>query len=131
MRSCWLQCQMTPSGQNLVNPVFTAGAWVLECEPLLACIIIPGVGMSSFYEIVELANGDVALQRADDDSQEPLVVIRFSEESLMFLGEAKFNVAKAMIEAGMEAAGDVADQQAESVFDEHATEQDEDKLMLH
>ena len=88
--------------------------------------------MSSFYEIVELANGDVALQHADDDSQEPLVVIRFSEESLAFLGDAKFNVAKAMIEAGMEAAGDIVDQQAESVFDEHSNESDgQDKLMLH
>lgn len=88
--------------------------------------------MSSFYEIVELANGDVALQRADDDTQEPLVVIRFSEESRMFLGDEKFNVAKAMIEAGMDAAGDVADQQAESVFEERTSEQDEqDKLMLH
>lgn len=88
--------------------------------------------MSSFYEIVELANGDVALQHVDDDSQEPLVVIRFSEESLAFLGDAKFNVAKAMIEAGMEAAGDIVDQQAESVFDEHSNESDDqDKLMLH
>lgn len=88
--------------------------------------------MSSFYEIVELANGDVALQRADDDAREPLVVIRFSEESLGFLGEAKFNVAKAMIEAGMEAAGDVADAHTESLFDEVDTELDvQTKLMLH
>ena len=88
--------------------------------------------MSSLYEIVELANGDVALQHADDDSQEPLVVIRFSEESLAFLGDAKFNVAKAMIEAGMEAAGDMVDQQAESLFDDKNTEpDDQDKLMLH
>lgn len=88
--------------------------------------------MSSFYEIVELTNGDVALQRADDDSQEPLVTIRFSEESLAFLGEEKFNIAKAMIEAGMDAAGDIAEQQSESLVDEHSIEQDEqDKLMLH
>lgn len=88
--------------------------------------------MSSFYEIVELTNGDVALQRADDDGQEPLVTIRFSEESLAFLGEEKFNIAKAMIEAGMDAAGDIAEQQSESLVDEHSIEQDEqDKLMLH
>lgn len=88
--------------------------------------------MSSFYEIVELTNGDVALQRADDDSQEPLVTIRFSEESLAFLGEEKFNIAKAMIEAGMDAAGDIAEQHTESLIDEHSIEQDEqEKLMLH
>jgi hypothetical protein len=65
--------------------------------------------MSTFYEIIELSNGDVALARADDEKLEHLVTIRFSDESLAFLGEEKFNVAKAMIEAGMEAAGDVAD----------------------
>lgn len=88
--------------------------------------------MSSFYEIIELINGDVALARADDESNEPLVTIRFSSESLAFLGEEKFNVAKAMIEAGMEAAGDIADQQAESMLEELADElSDTEKLMLH
>ncbi|ACE83290.1 conserved hypothetical protein [Cellvibrio japonicus Ueda107] len=86
----------------------------------------------SLYEIVELTNGDVALQRADDEGHEPLVVIRFSEESLAFLGEAKFNVAKAMIEAGMDAAGELADEQAEAMFDDATNEPDEqEKLMLH
>lgn len=88
--------------------------------------------MSSFYEIVELLNGDVALARADDEKNEPLVTIRFSEESLAFLGEEKFLVAKAMIEAGMEAAGDIADQQAEAMLDDVIEElSDTEKLMLH
>lgn len=87
--------------------------------------------MSSFYEIIELTNGDVALARADDENNEPLVTIRFSAESLAFLGEDKFNVAKAMIEAGMEAAGDIADQQAEARFDELDELSDTEKLMLH
>lgn len=88
--------------------------------------------MSSFYEIIELMNGDVALTRADDENNEPLVTIRFSSESLAFLGDEKFNVAKAMIEAGMEAAGDIADQQAESMLDDLIDEvNDTDKLMLH
>jgi hypothetical protein len=88
--------------------------------------------MSSFYEIIELLNGDVALARADDESNEPLVTIRFSEESLAFLGEEKFMVAKAMIEAGMEAAGDIADQQAEAMADDFVEElSDVEKLMLH
>lgn len=88
--------------------------------------------MSSFYEIIELINGDVALARADDENNEPLVTIRFSQESLAFLGEEKFNVAKAMIEAGMEVAGDIADQQAESILEDLADEfTSTEKLMLH
>ncbi len=88
--------------------------------------------MSSFYEIIELLNGDVALARADDEKNEPLVTIRFSEESMAFLGEDKFTVAKAMIEAGMEAAGDIADQQAEAMLDEMSDGVDDtEKLMLH
>lgn len=88
--------------------------------------------MSSFYEIIELTNGDVALARADDENNEPLVTIRFSAESLAFLGEGKFNIAKAMIEAGMEAAGDLADQQAEAMSEDLADElTDVEKLMLH
>jgi len=43
--------------------------------------------MSTLYEIVELANGEIALQRADETG-EPLVAIRFSSESLYFLNEA-------------------------------------------
>lgn len=66
--------------------------------------------MSTLYEIVELENGDIALQRVDD-AGEPLVRIRFSEESLYFLNDARFEVAKAMIEAGLDAASDIQDQQ--------------------
>lgn len=96
------------------------------------CAEVAEVAMSSFYEIIELLNGDVALARADDESNEPLVTIRFSEESLAFLGEEKFLVAKAMIEAGMEAAGDIADQQAEAMLDDVVEElSDIEKLMLH
>ncbi len=90
----------------------------------------------SFYEIVELMNGDVALQRPDDEKNEPLVTIRFSEESLAFLGVAKFDVAKAMIEAGMEAAGDLAEQQSELMLSDSVEDftdemSDYEKLMLH
>lgn len=61
---------------------------------------------SELYEIIELSTGEIALRRASEEG-EPLVVIKFSEESLYFLKSAKYEVAKAMIEAGMEAAGDV------------------------
>ncbi len=72
--------------------------------------------MSSFYEILELPTGEIVLKRGDDEgSQEPLVTIRFSEESIAFLGGSRFEVAKAMIEAGMEAAGELAEQSAETL----------------
>ena len=70
--------------------------------------------MPTLYEIVELPNGEIALQRADDAGEkqgEPLVSIRFSEESLYFLNDAKFDVAKAMIEAGLEIASDIEDEE--------------------
>ncbi len=72
---------------------------------------------SSLYEIVELANGEVVLQRADEDG-EPLVSIKFSADSLSFMQEGKFDVAKAMIEAGMEAASDLADEGVEDFLGE-------------
>lgn len=81
---------------------------------------------SSLFEIMELANGDVVLQRADEDGA-PLVSIRFSAEALGFLRDAKFDVAKAMIEAGMEAAGDVADQ----AIEEASIDFDRDTHLLH
>lgn len=77
--------------------------------------------MSTLYEIVELANGEIALQKADE-SGEPLVSIRFSKESLYFLNEAKFDIAKAMIEAGLEAASTINDEVLDEEFDEDASE---------
>lgn len=68
---------------------------------------------SSIYEIVELDNGDVALRRADEGS-EPLVSIHFSEESLFFLEGAKFEVAKAMIEAGLDTVADIGEELADA-----------------
>lgn len=79
---------------------------------------------SSLYEIVELANGDVVLQRADERS-EPLVSIRFSADSLSSMREGKLDVAKAMIEAGMEAASEIADDGAEDFLGEFGLEEEE------
>mgnify|MGYP000468059257 FL=1 len=61
---------------------------------------------SSFLEIIELEDGGFALKRIDDDG-EPLVVIDFSAEVIEFLGEHHAAVAKAMIGAGVQAAGAV------------------------
>ncbi len=77
---------------------------------------------SPLYEIVELANGDVVLQRADEEGA-PLVSIRFSAETLSYMQEGTFDVAKAMIEAGMEAASDlVFDAESDLMDDSMVTE---------
>jgi hypothetical protein len=83
---------------------------------------------STLYEIVELPNGDIVLQRTDD-AAEPLVSIRFSADSLSFMREGKFDVAKAMIEAGMEAAGELADQSMEDIWDELEPENGESPVL--
>ena len=44
----------------------------------------------------------------DEHSREPLLILTFSAESKAFLGHGRFEVAKAMIEAGMEAASELA-----------------------
>ncbi len=75
--------------------------------------------MSTLFEIVELPDGEIALRRADETG-EPLVSIRFSTESVYFLDESKIDIAKAMIEAGLEAAGEIQEIQ------EEAEEQDDD-----
>lgn len=64
---------------------------------------------SALYEIAELPDGDVVLRKVDDEGSEPLVRLRFSAESLAFMGEGKFEVAKAMIETGMEMASELAE----------------------
>ncbi len=64
---------------------------------------------ASLLEIVDLGDGEIVLQRADDDS-EPLVVIRFSEESRLYLMDNGLEVAKAMIQAGIQAAAVMAEQ---------------------
>ncbi|MFT4518537.1 MAG: hypothetical protein ACI9JM_000918 [Halioglobus sp.] len=64
---------------------------------------------ASLLEIVDLGDGEIVLQRADDDS-EPLVTIQFSEQSRIYLMENGLEVAKAMIQAGIKAAAVMAEQ---------------------
>ena len=66
---------------------------------------------SSFLEIVQLPNGEIVLQRSSGDRAdeeesraEPLVNIRFSEESRDYIGDAHLDIAKVMIQAGIQAA---------------------------
>ena len=62
---------------------------------------------ASFFEIVQLKDGDYALRRIDDDQGSPLVRISFSSEAKDMLDDREMGVAKAMIAAGIEAAGNV------------------------
>lgn len=48
--------------------------------------------------------------KSGDKNEEPLVRVRFSAESNEYLGAARFEVAKAMIEAGLDAVADLEDQ---------------------
>jgi hypothetical protein len=63
---------------------------------------------TSLLEIVDLGDGEVVLQRADDDS-EPLVSIQFSEEASAYLMENNLEVAKVMIQAGIQTAAKMAE----------------------
>jgi hypothetical protein len=63
---------------------------------------------TSFLEIVELSDGEIVLQRTDEDAQ-PLVSIRFSEESRFYMMDSGLEVAKAMIQAGIQAAASIAE----------------------
>jgi hypothetical protein len=65
---------------------------------------------TSILEIVDCGDGEIILQRADDDS-EPVVSIRFSDEARVYLMDNGLEVAKAMIQAGIQAAADILEQE--------------------
>lgn len=83
---------------------------------------------SSLYEIVELESGEVALRRADGSETPPLVTIKFSEESRYYLDEAQFDIAKIMIEAGLDAVADLSDEVEEQ---ENLAELTAESTLLH
>ena len=78
----------------------------------------------AFLEIVELEDGTFALRRMEDEG-EPLVEIHFSPEIENFLGDHKVAIAKAMLGAGVQAAGVIS----KSIMD--AEEQELQDRVLH
>jgi hypothetical protein len=58
---------------------------------------------TSLLEIVDLGDGEVVLQRGEDDS-EPLLSIQFSDEANAYLMGNNLEIARVMIQAGIEAA---------------------------
>lgn len=84
--------------------------------------------MSSFLEIVQLANGEIVLRRADEDG-DPLISISFSDESKSYIGEAGVDIAKAMIQAGIQAAAQIHDSLIED--DTEEGERDSETRIVH
>ena len=84
---------------------------------------------ASLLEIVELSDGEIVLRRASGDKA-PLVNIRFSPETLDYLPEARMEVAKAMIEAGIATAAELYGGEAELDF-VSADDADDDSRILH
>lgn len=73
---------------------------------------------ASLLEIVDLGDGEIVLQRADGDSS-PLVSIQFSDEAREYLLDRGLDVARAMIQAGIEAVAALSEQ-AEAAEDSAA-----------
>ena len=83
---------------------------------------------TSLLEIVDLGDGEIVLQRAEesdeldaegnlsdsarhgDGGSDPLVTIKFSDETRMYIMDQGLEVAKAMIQAGIQAAASIAEQ---------------------
>ncbi len=67
------------------------------------------MSVAAFLEIVETEDGDVVLRRADstEGNSEPLVSIRFSAEARAMLGDHLGDIARGMIGAGVQMAGQV------------------------
>jgi hypothetical protein len=59
-------------------------------------------------EIVDRGDGEIVLQRADSDS-EPLVTVSFSDEARIYIMDNGLEVAKAMIQAGIQAAAVISE----------------------
>ncbi len=56
----------------------------------------------TFLEIVELSSGEIVLRRTDD-TEETLVSISFSDEAKSIIGDEGLDIAKVMIQAGIQA----------------------------
>lgn len=82
---------------------------------------------ASVLEIIELANGEFVLQRADGLGK-PLVNIRFSEESRQYLADARLEVARVMIQAGIQTVAEMAGGEAEMEF---IAGQDDSRRVIH
>ncbi|WP_120995714.1 hypothetical protein HKW98_13000 [Stutzerimonas urumqiensis] len=67
---------------------------------------------SSFLEIVELPDGRIVLRRAEDEGV--LLTLDFSDDAKLFLQGQHVEVAKAMINVGVQLAGRMSEGEFES-----------------
>ncbi len=74
---------------------------------------------STLLEIVELADGDIVLQRADGEGG-PLINIKFSDKTRAYMPNIRLEIAKVMIQAGIQAFSDIAAEHNDSNSDEVA-----------
>ena len=63
---------------------------------------------AALLEIFDRGDGEIVVKRADDDS-EPLVTIRFSDEARAYMMDSGLEVAKVMIQAGIQAAAVISE----------------------
>lgn len=64
------------------------------------------IDLESRIELVQLANGDIALRRSDEPDQ-PLVVITISDKVEDLMPMDKIDIAQSMVEAGIERYRDI------------------------
>lgn len=65
---------------------------------------------TAVLEIVDLGDGEIVLRRSGEDS-EPLVRVEFSEETREYLMDNSLEVARAMFQAGLQAAAVLLEQE--------------------
>ncbi|MEO0367163.1 MAG: hypothetical protein AAF197_00095 [Pseudomonadota bacterium] len=63
-------------------------------------------------ELVQMENGDIALRRSDLQ-EHPMVIIKFSDVSLNLISPDKLEIARAMVEAGIQRFGELQVQRVE------------------
>ncbi len=88
---------------------------------------------TSVLEIVDRGDGEIVLQRADSDS-EPLVTVSFSDEARIYIMDNGLEVAKAMIQAGIQAAAVISergDGDAEAEESSESPESQDTTRVLH
>ncbi|MCB1689327.1 MAG: hypothetical protein KDI33_12605 [Halioglobus sp.] len=63
---------------------------------------------TSLLEIVDRGDGEIVLRRADSDA-DPLLTVSFSDEARIYIMDNSLEVAKAMIQAGIQAAAMISE----------------------
>ena len=64
--------------------------------------------MIATLEVIQLEDGEIVLQRVEDSAR--VVTIRFSDEARKFVGDDELDIAKVMIQAGIQAAAQISEQ---------------------